>query len=288
MKNKINTNFAVDAHTSLYCIFGNPVKHSLSPVMQNAAFRKAGINAVYTAFEIQDIRSGLSAMRSLNIHGASVTIPFKKKVLKYTDITEPAAREIGAVNTLLNKNGTIYGYNTDGKGAVLALLNAKIRLEKQKTLIIGNGGSARAVSFSLLDEGADIIIAGRNQKNIQNLTRNLNRKRKVNHILLDNIDSKFMRDIDIIINTTPVGMSPDIKECPVNQNLLLKKHTVFDIIYSPHNTSLLKAAEKKGCRIIHGIEMLINQGAAQFEIWTGMKAPLDIMRNAAAKLITKK
>lgn len=273
-------NFNINADTELYCIFGNPVRHSLSPAIHNAAFIKEKINAVYLAFEVKDIKSAVNSMRHLNIRGASVTIPFKNNILKYIDNVDVTASEIGAVNTLMNKNGRIYGYNNDGTGAVKALLNGKVKLKKQKILIIGNGGSARAVSFSLLNQGAEITIAGRDVKKIMNLTRNLNRKKHVYHTLISRLNSDYMRDFDIIINTTPVGMSPGIDKYPINPDLIMEKHAVFDIIYSPHKTSLLKAAEKKGCKIIHGIEMLLNQGAAQFEIWTGKKAPMETMRDA--------
>ena len=278
----------INASTALYCIFGNPVKHSLSPAMQNAAFRELGINAVYTAFEAASIKNAIAAMKALNIRGASVTIPFKVQAMKFVDAIDPLAKDIGSINTLVNLNGKIHGYNTDGMGALEALNNNGVQVEKSQVLILGNGGSARAIAFTLLTQKANVTIAGRNEKNILKLANIIKKKyRNITTISLNKIDKEYMSNIDIIINTTPVGMNPNIDKMPMEPALLQKKHTVFDIVYSPHNTKLLKTGKAKGCRIIHGIEMLINQGAKQFEIWTGKKAPLKVMEKAIRKYILK-
>jgi shikimate dehydrogenase len=279
-----NKNNKINANTKLFCIFGNPVKHSLSPVMQNTAFKAAGLDAVYLAFEIENIKDGISAMRTLNISGASITIPFKNDVIAYLDEIDPLAEEIGSVNTLLNINGKIAGYNTDGFGALNALKNNNVEVDNSKVLLIGNGGSARAIAFTLLQTGADVTIAGRNIEKIISLVNDIKSKgKKTEYILINDISPDLMKDIDIIINTTPIGMTPKINESPIEEKLILNKHIVFDIVYSPDMTKLLQSAKNKKCKIVHGIEMLINQGAKQFELWTGETAPVSLMRSSIKK-----
>ena len=206
--------------------------------------------------------------------------------MKYADTIDPLAKNIGSINTLFNKDGKIYGYNTDGLGALEALINNGVHVKNSRVLILGNGGSARAIAFTLLTQKANVTIAGRNIKNILKLVNDIKKKYKnIDAKSLEIIDKEFMSNIDIIINTTPVGMSPNIEKIPLEPALLQKKHTVFDIVYSPHNTKLLKTSKAKGCKIIHGIEMLVNQGAKQFEIWTGKKAPLQVMEKAVKSLL---
>jgi shikimate dehydrogenase len=286
MKKQKSQIIKTNAGTDIYCIFGNPVKHTLSPVMHNASFKKLGMNAFFTAFEVRNIKNAISAMKSLNIRGASVTIPFKIQAKKYVDYLDPLARQIGSINTLFNKNGKIYGYNTDGIGALEALKKNKVKIKSSHILLLGNGGAARAIAFTLLANGAKITIAGRNKKKILKLVNDIKMKHKnIDYFLTNKIDADYMKNIDIIINSTPVGMTPNTDNIPIDPIFILKKHTVFDIVYSPHNTKLLKAGKRKGCRIIHGIDMLLNQGVKQFEIWTGKKAPLPAMQKAVVRLL---
>jgi shikimate dehydrogenase len=286
MKKQKNQILEVNAGTEIYCIFGNPVKHSLSPAMQNAAFKALGINAVFTAFEVDNIKYAISAMKALDIRGASVTIPFKIQSIKYVDKLDPLARDIGSINTLHNDNGKIYGYNTDGLGALEALLENDVKIKSSHILLIGNGGSARAIAIALLSKGANVTVAGRNTKKILKLVNDIKKKQKnIGYILINKINIEYMNNIDIIINTTPVGMTPNVNKMPIEPELILKKHIVFDIVYSPHLTKLLKTSKTKGCKIIHGIEMLVNQGAKQFEIWTGKKAPISAMEKKVSKFI---
>lgn len=273
----------IGANTDVYCIFGNPVRHSLSPAMHNAAFRALGINAAYVAFEAGSIKEAINAMKALGIRGASVTIPFKTEAIKYIDKTDSSAAETGSVNTLRNDNGIITGYNTDGYGALKAIADSGARITDTRVLIIGNGGSARAIAFSLLSEGASVVIGGRNSEKISRLIKDIKKKHsRIEFKLINQIDKQCTSDIDIIINTTPIGMSPDMN-IPIDPELILEKHTVFDIVYTPHETRLLELSKNKGCRIIHGIEMLVNQGAKQFEIWMNREAPILAMRRAVKK-----
>ena len=263
----------INTLTDIYCIFGNPVKHSLSPLIHNSAFKKMNINAFYCAFEPTSISEAVTAMKTLNIKGASVTIPFKINALDCVDIIDDHARDIGSLNTLVNNNGTVTGYNTDGDGALEAIEKRSIPVSDSHVMIIGNGGSARAIAFTLVKKGARLTIAGRNQDKITALSRELGRHGPSSAILLQNIEHSFTKDVDIIINTTPLGMTPDIDNSPLPDECIPHNHAVFDIVYSPNITKLLASAMTKKCIIIPGIEMLVNQALLQFKIWTGLEAP---------------
>jgi shikimate dehydrogenase len=271
----------IDSSTDLYCIFGKPVRHSLSPVIHNALFNHYHINSVYLAFEPENIQNGLDSVRSLGIKGASITIPFKIDVIKYIDEISPLAEKIGSVNTLINTNGKITGHNTDGFGVLKPLIDLEIDLNLKKILIIGNGGSARSTAFTMIENGAFVFISGRSDEKIKQLEHDLSKtKNNAGSINLNLLDKQFMKDIDIIINTTPVGMEPEDNLMPLKPEYINEKHIVFDIIYKPDKTKLLKTAESRGCKIIKGINMLIFQAMMQFEIWTGVKPDPGIVYSA--------
>lgn len=271
----------ISAATSLYCIFGDPVAHSLSPAMQNAAFQATGTDAVYLAFRPSSISAAMEAMRALPIPGASVTIPFKTDIMPLLDRIDPLATEIGAVNTLVNAGGKITGFNTDGLGALEALRRAGAPPEGKRALVLGNGGSARAIAFTLLAHGCGVIIAGRNPSRYLPLAGDLRKKDPLtHHATINELNPSTMEKVDIIINTTSVGMAPDTGSSPLPAGLISPRHTVFDIVYSPRDTVLLSMARGKGCRTVPGIDMLLYQGVRQFELWTGKNAPVDVMRRA--------
>ncbi|TAL39125.1 MAG: shikimate dehydrogenase [Spirochaetes bacterium] len=267
------------ALTRLYCIFGNPVRHSLSPRMHNAAFSALGMDAVYLAFEPSSIKDALAAMRALPIHGASVTIPYKTPVLPLLDSVDELAARIGSVNTVVNRNGSLHGANTDGRGALTALERAGFSARDKSVLVVGNGGSARAVAFTLLAAGARVLVAGRNESRIAALSAELAASYPgVAHRTLNSLDRALMKDIDAIVNTTPVGMGSDTHDTPIDASLLASAHLVMDIVYAPPMTRLLREARDAGCTIVQGTDMLLYQGVLQFELWTGMSAPVEIMR----------
>lgn len=249
--------------------------------MHNAAFAETGLNAVYLAFEPLSIGDAVSAVKALRIKGASVTIPFKIDVLPHCDRVDPLAADIGSVNTLVNRDSVITGFNTDGYGALRALEQARVTVKGSRCLVIGNGGSARAIGFTLAAEGASVTITGRDGTRIGRLSSDL---RASGHssdcLLLKDIDMRFMDSIDTIINATPVGMQPDINAAPIDVGLISPRHAVFDIVYSPHVTRLLEAARSRGATAVYGIDMLLFQGARQFELWTGKQAPVEVMRGA--------
>ncbi len=260
----------INQFTELYGVIGNPVKHSLSPLMQNAAFYEAGINAVYLAFESGDIESSIKGMRGLGIKGLSVTIPHKSSVISLLDEVDPLAKDIGAVNTVVNENGKLVGYNTDAAGAFRALTEV-VQVKEKDCIIVGAGGAARAIGYILKRNRANVFISNRSAERGEELSRSLDSE----FIKLEQLKN---RDADIIINTTPVGMSPNVDSCPVPEEVLKPGMTVMDIIYNPRTTKLLKTAQEKGCSTVDGLGMFIYQGAEQFRLWTGKDAPVDVMR----------
>lgn len=275
-----------DANTTVYCIIGNPVRHSLSPVMHNAAFEHLHINAIYVAFQPQSAQKAIEAMKTLGIQGASVTIPFKVELISLCDEVDDLALEIGSVNTLINVNGNIKGYNTDGNGLIKALEHHAVDYVHKNVLIIGNGGSARAIAYTLAHNNAHITICGRNENNVIHLVHDLQHHGiSVNSCLLHDLHPDTTLPFDIIINTTPVGMIPHADTCPINEHYIHPHHIIVDIIYSPRETMLIKTARNKGCKTITGEYMLLYQACMQFELWTGKPAPFEIMYNALTQAL---
>lgn len=261
--------FEIDTKTLLFGVIGKPVSHSMSPAMHNAAFSASGINGVYLAFDVSDVEGTLRAVRALGIKGLSVTIPHKLSVMDYLDFIDPDAKAIGAVNTVVNNDGRLEGYNTDCSGAVMAILE-KTGLKGKRVVLCGAGGAARAIAFGVKKEGAELVILNQIREEGEKLASDTG---SVYRPLED-----FPEDgCDIIINSTPLGMSPNIDASPVNPDVFRSSMTVMDIVYNPLQTKFLKDAAKAGCTVIDGTKMFIYQGAIQFELWTGEKAPFEIM-----------
>lgn len=260
----------IDTNTTLYCIFGNPVRHSKSPFIHNAWFKEHQINSVYLAFEPKRIEQGINAIRQLDIQGASITIPFKTQIIPYLDKIDPDAAKIGAVNTIVNKNGKLSGYNTDSSAAVRSFKGI-IELPDKTICILGAGGAAQAVAFGMVKKNGDVIIVNRNQTKAEQLAQSIT-GRAISYQDLEQIKS-----IDILINTTPVGMFPDIQDSPVPDDFLSPDMAVMDIVYNPLETQLLSRARKKGCLTIDGLSMFLHQAAEQFRIWTGITPDIESM-----------
>jgi shikimate dehydrogenase len=261
----------IDSDTSLYAVFGNPVAHSLSPAMHNAALAHREFNAVYLAFRITDVHAAVTAVRELNMGGASVTIPHKIDIMPLLDDIEPLAAAIGAVNTILNRDGRLIGANTDCTGA-MAALNAVTPVSGKRVGIIGAGGAARAVAFGAAREQAEVCIINRTTATGAKLARELNTEFRP-------LAGAACDDLDILINTTPVGMTPRVSETPIPADRLSPETLVMDAVYAPPDTAFLKAAARQGCRTIDGIDMFVAQGADQFSLWTGLSAPVELMRS---------
>ena len=262
----------IDQHTALYGVIGNPVRHSLSPILHNAAFSATSLNAVYLAFETGDIEECIKGIRALGIKGASITIPFKTTVMPFLDEIDPLAKRIGAVNTIVNDSGRLKGYNTDALGALKAL-EENVKLAGMTCLIIGAGGAARAIGFMLKEQDVAVSIVNRSRKRGEALAASLG----CPFVPLDEISGTKG---GLLVQTTSVGMYPDIDQCPVPENILENGMVVMDIVYLPAETRLLNLARDRGCVIISGVDMFINQGAEQFRLWTDLDPPFASMRHA--------
>ena len=275
----------INAHTQFCGVIGNPVEHSLSPAIHNAAFQKLGLNFVYLAFRVDAIGDAIKGLRALgNFRGASVTIPHKVASVPFLDSIVPTARHIGAINTIVAAGGILTGYNTDATGALRALREGSVALEGQKVVMLGSGGAARAIAFALGTEAGinHLTILGIDDQERTALARDLQSKTAmvVHESFLDESTlQKVLPDTHVLIHCTPMGMSPNVHETPVPAILLHARLTVMDIVYNPRDTQLLKDAKAAGCRTIPGLEMFLHQAAAQFELWTNQTAPIDVMRS---------
>ena len=270
----------LDGETRIYGIMGKPVSHSLSPAMHNTAFQALGLNKVYVPFEVTDVARALDGFRAIGVCGVSVTIPHKEAVLEYLDDIEPVARKIGAVNTLLIEDRHIHGYNTDWIGANKAL-ETVIDLPGSTVLLLGAGGSARAIGFGLLEKGATVIIANRTLAKGRALAGDLNCE-------CCPVEEVKNLKVDALVNATSVGMTPDVDNTPVHRDILKNISAVMDIVYSPAETRLLREAKHAGCKTVGGFNMLLFQGVAQFELWTGRKAPVEAMKEVLFKRLHAK
>ncbi len=266
-----------DSKTQLYGILGDPIGHTLSPVMHNAAFAAVNYPGVYFAFEVKDLAGALTGAKALNLKGLSITIPYKVKALNLVDKLDETARRIGALNTIINRNGNLYGFNSDSPGAMAALAE-KTAIKDKNVAIIGAGGAARALAYGIKSRGGALSIYNRSLPKARQLASELD----ASYFPLSEFGNK---QCDILINTTSVGMTPNYDDMPVAPQTLNKNMVVMDIIYNPLKTALLKAADKIGCVIVDGVSMFIYQGALQFEMWTHTKAPVDIMRETVLKAL---
>ena len=259
----------IDQHTKLFGVMGYPIGHSLSPSMHNAAFAATGLNAVYLAFETKDVNGCLMGMKSLGIKGLSITIPFKSEVIPLLDDVDDLANRIGAVNTIVNDEGRLLGYNTDATGALRAL-EEKTEIPGKSGVLIGAGGAARAIGYILKEHGVDLKVANRSAERGEALARSLG----CPFLPLEELEKI---ETDLLINTTPVGMAPRNDQCIVPEHALKPGMIVMDIIYNPLETKLLALAKAKGCVTINGLGMFIRQGVEQFRLWTGLDAPVEVM-----------
>jgi 3-dehydroquinate dehydratase/shikimate dehydrogenase len=259
----------VDAATRVYGVAGDPVAHSLSPAIMNAAFRRENVNAVYLAMHAKTLKDLLYCVREIPIHGLSITMPYKESILPYLDNTDSHTTKIGACNTIVRaQDGKLYGFNTDTSGVVRPLERRLSTLQDAKILVLGAGGAARAAVFGLKERGAEVFILNRSAAPAQKLARRAH-ARSVKRADL----KKY--SFDVIINATPVGMG-NTRETPLQEKEINARY-VFDMIYDPPETRLLQLAKERGAQIIPGIEMFVHQAARQFEIWTGKPAPQDEM-----------
>lgn len=263
----------------LYGIIGHPVAHSLSPAMHNAAFKAISIEAFYCPFDVLDLEGAMRGTRALGIKGLSVTVPYKEAVIPYLDEIDPMAREIGACNTIVNRSGLLLGTNTDWIGAVRAIGEVS-PIKGKKVLVVGAGGSSKAIVKGLIQEGARVHIANRTRERAETLGKHFG-------CTASGLDLPSGMEIDILINATTVGMGQD-HAMPVGPEVVEAADVVMDIVYAPLETPLLKLAKERGKTTINGLRMLLFQAVAQFELWTGKKAPVQVMEEALNRAMEAK
>ncbi|GIQ69737.1 shikimate dehydrogenase [Xylanibacillus composti] len=281
-------NARLNSDTVIYGVLGHPVRQSKSPIMLNRAFQTAGVHAAYAAFDVAPERIGdaLAGIRSLGFGGANVTIPHKVAVMGHLDEIDEAARVIGAVNTIVNKNGRLIGYNTDGIGYVRSLKQETgVSLKSKRILVLGAGGAARGVVYALLREHpASVAIANRTEQKALELAAALK-----DYGTVDSVPWSSCRQFsyDLIINTTPIGMHPNEDEWPADPACWPDAEVFSDLIYNPLETRFLQEAKRLGRTIHGGLGMFVYQGAYAFEYWTGMTAPVAEMRSAVLQSFEK-
>ena len=282
---------SVNGKTRVCAIIGDPVEHSLSPVMHNAAFKKLGLNLVYVAFTVTstELKTAVLGAKSLGLKGLNVTMPHKNAVMNYLDAVDSTAKSIGAVNTVLNNQGKLIGYNTDGSGAMIALQENGVDPEEKKLVLLGAGGAAKAIAYQAAQDVEELVILNRTPEKAKKLAEAL--KSFGAKVKAGTLSSKVLEEelptTDILVNATSVGMHPDVDISPVPSDLLHSDLSVMDIIYNPLETKLLKDAKSAGAKVVSGIEMLLYQGAVAFEIWTNCPAPVEVMREAALNELEK-
>ena len=271
--------FKITAATHVFGVIGNPVAHSMGPLMHNRALSLTGLQGVYVAFRSEDIAGAIAGVRALNIRGVSITIPHKRTVMPLLDAIDAEAEHIGAVNTIVNRDGRLLGVNTDGRGALAALEN-HTPLKGKSVMIVGAGGAARAIGASVVVAGGRLTIVNRSTDRGQALAA---------HLGCDfqplSARPRPRSSFDVLINTTPVGMWPHTDQSPVPDTLLQPGMLVMDIVYNPLETRLLQAARRRGCIPIDGLGMFVHQGALQFELWTDRQAPVEQMRLAVIEAL---
>ena len=269
----------VDQATQVYGVAGDPVSHSLSPVMMNAAFRRETVNAVYLALHARSMKDLLACVQDIPIRGLSITMPYKQEMLSALENSDPLTKQIGACNTVVRgADGKLYGFNTDVAGVIVPL-EQRMTIAGSRVLIVGAGGVARAAAFGLKNKGAEVFLTNRTAEKGQTLAR----QAKVKFLKRADVAKQ---QFDVIINATPVGMGSD-KQSPLEEKELNTKY-VFDLVYTPAETKLIKMARAKNLQVIPGLEMFVQQGARQFEIWTGKPAPIAEMAYVVTKALERR
>lgn len=274
----------IGCDTQLCAVIGNPVKHSLSPAIHNAAFEHLDLDYVYVAFPVEDVKGAMAGMRALeNFRGMSVTIPHKIEIMKYMDEISDADRHIGSINTVIHDGDRLIGLGTDGTGALKALNDNGVEIDGKNILMLGAGGASRAISFTLAlkTKPAELAILDIDEALLQELTADLKSGTEAvirSAVMNESVLAAEMEKADVIIHCTPIGMHPKVDASLVPPELFRPGQVVFDIVYTPLETKLLADAKSRGLRVISGVEMFVNQAALQFEQFTGVDAPVDVMR----------
>lgn len=280
---------SISPKTQFCALIGNPVGHSMSPAIHNAAFAATGQDFVYVACQVEDVAGALAGMRALgNFRGMSVTIPHKIEVMKHVDEISATDRAIGSINTVICDNGKLIGLGTDGPGALKALTDAAVDMQGQTVLMLGCGGAARAIAFTLANqtELAELVMLDIDENLLQGLSADLRSgtDKQIDSAVMSNATiAEAMAKADVIVHCTPIGMHPKENASLIPQALFRAGQVVFDVVYNPLETRLLREAKAAGCITISGVEMFINQAILQFEQFTGIDAPAEVMRQVVLK-----
>lgn len=285
---ELNEYMNITGKTKLVGLLGNPVKHSISPLMHNEAFRQLDMDLIYLAFEVENgnLEKAVQGLKSLGAIGWNVTMPYKKEICEYLDELSPAARVARSVNTVINKNGKLVGETTDGIGFIRSIEEAGVSISGKKMTLMGAGGAAISVLVqSALDGAREISVFNRKGKSYDNLKEILPEISRVSGCTLNLFEydeqnlAREINDSDILVNGTPIGMEPDTEKSPiVDVSIFHKDLFVYDMIYNPEETMLIKQAKNAGCSTMNGLHMLLYQGAAAFELWTGEQMPVEIVK----------
>jgi len=275
----------ITAKTEICLVIGDPIEHSLSPQMHNAGYEALGIDNEYVYFAAnikpEKLKESINAIRTLEIRGVSVTIPHKESVVEYLDQIDNTALKIGAVNTIINDHGVLKGYNTDWLGIVRPL-EKLTSLKNKRVALIGAGGAARAAAYGLTLKGSELTIYNRTIENAKKLAKEFGADARSFEEISE------IKNADIVINSTSVGIFPNLGETPVPKKFITKNQIIFDIVYTPYQTQLLKEAKEQGAQVIHGLEMFLHQGVEQFKLFTGQNAPEEVMQNVLLKELGQK
>ena len=274
----------ITSQTDMLCVIGHPIEHSMSPIMWNPALQELGLDFIYVAFDVHpdNLEKAMIGIRSLEIKGVNVTLPHKKTIIQYIDEVDPLALKIGAINTIKNEEGVLKARNTDAGGAKKSLLEMGLDLSGKNVLILGSGGVSRAIAYILAEEANKIVLTDLIEKRAKLVANEIKDSLKVDiegYLSNKDIIEKYIKKTDILINATPIGMYPKVDETPVPKNLLHDDLFVFDVVYNPLETRLMKQAAEIGCKTLGGLDMLVNQGILAFEWWLNKKPSKDLMKN---------
>ncbi|MHA2035302.1 MAG: shikimate dehydrogenase [Promethearchaeota archaeon] len=274
--------------TKIFCVIGHPIEHSMSPIMWNPALQDLGLDFAYLAFDIhpKDLEKAIEGIKALGIRGVNVTIPHKETVINYLDEIDPIALKIGAVNTIKNEGGLLKARNTDASGAKKALQDAGCTISGKNIVFLGAGGVGRSLAYIMAEESNHIMLTDLVEERAITVANEIKEKMKTDIegklANRDNIE-KGLKKADILINATPIGMYPNVEDTPITKDLLHGDLFVFDVVYNPLETRLMKEASEIGCQTLGGLDMLVNQGVLAFEWWTNQNPNRNLMKN---KIIT--
>ncbi len=280
----------ITAKTKICGIIADPVEHSLSPIMHNAAFAHMGLDYVYIPFRVRRERlaEAITGIKALNIRGVNVTIPHKVEIIPFLDELDEMARKIGAVNTIVNEHGRLKGYNTDGEGFIRSMEEIGPDIKDGTAVVLGSGGASQAISLALAESGFKLVIINRTlskaRQQAERISQIYQSKAEALALTEENL-TQALEDATLLVNTTSVGMAPDTEQTLVPPHLIKPSLTVLDIVYSPTHTKLVRDALSRGAPAISGIGMLVHQGVLASEKWTNHKPPVEVMRKAVLEAL---